>query len=206
MLIRPIGILGGTFDPVHLGHLRAAEVARDRLGLAGVLFIPNRIPPHKPGQAVTGASDRLAMLQMAITGHPEYAIDEMELHRTGPSYSYDTVHTLRHRHPDWQFYFIVGADGFVDLHTWHRWDELLRLCFFAIISRPGFDRRLVDEMMDELGPELAAQVVYLEAPGVDVSSSRIRELASRGEPLTGFVPDDVAAYIFEHGLYRPPSE
>lgn len=206
MVIRPIGILGGTFDPVHLGHLRAAEVARERLGLAGVLFIPNHIPPHKPGQVVTAAADRLAMLELAITGHPEYAIHELELHRTGPSYSYDTVQILRHEHPDWQFYFILGADGFVDLRTWHRWQELLQLCFFAIVSRPGYDRQRVEAMLAEIGPELAEQVVYLEAPGVDVASSRIRELASRGEPLTGLVPEAVAAYIYERGLYRPRSE
>jgi len=206
MLIRPIGILGGTFDPVHLGHLRAAEVARDRLGLSGVLFVPNRTPPHKPGQAVTAPADRMAMLELAIAGHPEYAITDLELHRTGPSYSYDTIQTLRHEHPDWQLYFILGADGFVDLRTWHRWDELLRLCCFAIVSRPGYDRRLVEEMLADLGPDLAEQVVYLEAPGVDVASSRIRELVGRGEPLTGLVLESVAAYIYQHGLYRLRSE
>lgn len=203
MIIRPVGILGGTFDPVHLGHLGAADAARLQLDLAQVLFIPNHIPPHKPERSVAPERDRLAMLELALAGQSAFGIDRLELERAGPSYTFDTIDALRRQHADWQIHFIVGSDAFLDLHTWHRWDELLRLCAFAVVSRPGYDRRRVARMLQELDPGLQVQVSYLEVPTVDVSSSQIREAIAAGESLAGLVPPAVAAYIQTRGLYRP---
>lgn len=202
MTRRRVGILGGTFDPIHYGHLRIASAVLSRLSLTSVVLIPNRQPPHKAGRHVTPAEDRLAMVRLAVRSNPAFSVDTLEMEREGPSYTYDTVTELRRRHPLWDMAFISGLDGFLDIRTWHRWQELLHLVTFVVINRPGYPRQQLDSFLAELGPSYMDSVRYLELPGVDISSSRIRERAEHGQSLAGLVPDAVAEYIARQRLYH----
>jgi len=199
-----IGIMGGTFDPVHLGHLAIARAARDAIQLDGVVWIPARIPPHKQGRAVASATDRLAMLRQAIEGEPGWSISEIELLREGPSYTVDTLRALRTSQPDVEWCFIAGADSLFELHAWREIAELLRLCRFITVARPGHPLSVAwpDSLgLDtETGARLLADVVT--GPLLDISSSAIRARLGKGEPIRHLVPSRVADYIAAHQLYR----
>lgn len=198
-----VGILGGTFDPIHLGHLAAAEGALHLAGLDRVLFMPNRQPPHKPSRSVTAAEHRAAMVRAAIADNPRFGFSDLELARTGPSYSIDTVRALQAQQPDWQIALIIGMDSLVEIHTWYDYRTLLGLTDFVVVSRPGYcaDRR--DAALAALDPELVRRIRFCEIPGVDVAATELRDLASQGYPLRYLVPDAVADYIQEHRLYLP---
>lgn len=197
-----VGILGGTFDPIHLGHLAVAEGALHLLGLDRVVFLPNRQPPHKAGRPVTPAEHRAAMVRLAIAGNEHFAFSDVELNREGPSYTLHTVRALQEQRPDWRLAFLVGMDSLLELQTWYEYRTLLTLIELVVVSRPGYgDRERIDQVLSELGPELSARVRLLETPGVAVSATELRGLAGRGYPLRYLVPDAVAAYVREHRLY-----
>lgn len=208
-----IGLFGGTFDPVHLGHLDVARAARRALGLERVWLVPARIPPHR-GRPVADAADRVAMLQLAIAADPGFEISTVELEASGPSY---TAHTLSRLGIDGsaldRWCFITGADAFADIATWFDYPALLDRCHFVVVSRPG---RSVDTLPAAL-PSLAPRMVrasenpvsaasrpgifLIDAPTAPVSSTGVRAAITRGLPLTGLVPDAVADYIASHRLY-----
>lgn len=195
-----VGILGGTFDPIHLGHLALAEGAMHLAGLSRVFFVPNSQPPHKAGQSVTPAHHRAAMVRLAIADNPRFGFLSIELDRQGPSYTIDTVRALQAQHPEWRFAFIVGMDSLLEITTWRQYDELLRLIDLLVATRPGYPRAEGEAMLARLGP-LAARIRLLEIPGVAVSSSDLRQMALRGYPLRYLVPEPVLRYIAEHRLY-----
>lgn len=197
-----VGIMGGTFDPIHCGHLAAAAGARHDLGLDRVLFMPNRQPPHKQGQPVTPAADRLAMVRLAVGANPHFAVSTLELEQEGPSYTVRTVNALREAHPDWQLYFLAGADSLFAIQSWYQYEELLRLCRFVAVTRPGYPFAQWERLATELGPALAAQVTFLHLPGVDLSASALRARVGEGAPITYLVPPEVEAYIERHRLYQ----
>jgi nicotinate-nucleotide adenylyltransferase len=209
--VRPgsIGVLGGTFDPFHLGHLALARAARDALGLERVLVVPAAVPPHKPGRPVSSPEVRLAMVVAGIRGDPRLESSRIELDRAGPSYTVDTLAELAAderragREPD--LTLILSADSFDGLATWHEPDRLLELARVAVAPRagaPGPDLAGFDAAF----PGRRERIVVFDAPPVDVSASKIRRRAARGESLDGLVPEAVAAVIRADRLYRQPRQ
>ena len=199
------GILGGSFDPIHNGHLHVAREAMARLGLDRVLFVPARVPPHKQGVAVTAAEHRLAMARLAIAGAPGFEVSDAEIRRDGPSYTFDTVTAeLARLGAGWEIVFLVGADQALELGTWHRIGELLQICAVVPVTRPGFRLDDLGRLARPLGVELAAKVkaASLEIPPADVSSTEIRRRVRAGEDIAALVPRKVAEYIGAHKLYR----
>lgn len=195
------GILGGTFDPPHNGHLKIAAAARSALGLAQIVFIPAGQPPHKLDDPVSPAATRLAMLELALARHPNFVISRLELLRAGPSY---TVDTLRELHQtlgdDAEIYFIMGMDSLQNFHTWHQPQEIVKLCKLAVLRRPGFDVDL--DTLEKQVPGVTASVVIIPGPEFDISASEIRARVRRGESIRGLVPPAVAAFIKTNRLYK----
>ncbi len=197
-----LGILGGTFDPVHVGHLALAEAARTAFGLDRVLFIPAAVPPHKPGGAVAAAEERLAMVRRAVDAAPYFAVSEVELERQGPSYTVDTLADLQQRHPGAELYFITGADEVLALDTWHDPQRLLQLARFIAATRPGFDLSRLAQMESRLGPVARGRLLPLEWLELGLSSTDLRRLLSEGRSVRYLVPERVVEYIEERRLYR----
>jgi nicotinate-nucleotide adenylyltransferase len=201
---RPFGILGGTFDPIHAGHLALACEARAVLGLDHVLFVPNADPPHKQAQEVSAAGHREAMVALAIGAEPAFRLSRVELDRPGPSYAVDTVAELGElsraegRPEPW---FILSAEVLDDFHTWREPLRILELCRIAVAPRPGADS-LGRAWLAEHYPGREDRFEFLPGPELDIASTVIRERVGRGQSISGLVPEAVARYIGEHGLYR----
>jgi nicotinate-nucleotide adenylyltransferase len=202
-----IGILGGTFDPFHAGHLALARAARDELGLDRILVVPAAVPPHKLGQPISPAADRLAMVEAGIAGEPGLEVSRIELDRVGPSYTVDTVAELAAaeraagREPD--IAVILSAESFAGLAGWHEAERLLALARIVVAPRAGHpapDRATVEQLTGGR----PKRVIVIDGPLVDVSASSIRRLAAAGRPLGDLVPPGVAHYIEAHRLYRQP--
>ncbi len=199
---RKIGILGGTFNPVHCGHLLIAQDALERFRLDSVKFIPSAAPPHKSAEDLASARDRLQMVKLAIAGDDRFEVDDIELRRGGRSYSVDTLAELGRRHPDARFYFIIGSDSLQELHLWKDVGRLLRMCTIVTIARPGF------EPTPALGTNLDARserkILRHIVPGhaCDIASRDIRRRIVRGLSIRYLVPDRVRDYILKHRLYR----
>ncbi len=192
--------MGGTFDPVHYGHLAAAEEARSRFGLARVIFVPSGRPPHKPELAVTPAEARYEMVVLATASNPAFETSRIELDRPGPSYSADTMEWYRRQFgAEARLYFITGADAVLELMSWHEPERLLQVCELIAVMRPGYDLGALGEA---LGPELLERVHSIEAPGVEVSSTELRRRAGSGQSLRYLAPPAVIKYIENRGLYR----
>ena len=204
---RRIGVLGGTFDPPHLGHLRAAETARAALGLASVRFVPAGEPWLKAGRRITPAAHRLRMAELAIAGNPHFALCDWEVRRSGPSYTVDTLERLRRELPaNAELYFIVGSDVLSDFHRWRRPERVLELCRLAVVGRPG-DGDDSDDGIRALAvrfPQAVAAGAVVRTPGsaVSCSASELRAALAEGRSVGCRIPDAVAAYIAEQGLYR----
>jgi nicotinate-nucleotide adenylyltransferase len=208
-----IGILGGTFNPPHLGHLAVAVHAYAELGLQRVLLMPARIPPHKRSAEDPGPEHRLGMCGLLVKDAPGLSACALEIEREGPSYTVDTLRAIHASHPDAQLTFILGADTASTLASWREPVELLGLADLAVVAREGSGR---EGVLDALAPLLAArpggeggrsatEVRFLSMPLTEVSSSAARERIGRGEQIADLVGAGVAGYIAEHGLYRSPS-
>jgi len=192
-----IGILGGTFDPIHVGHLLIAEAVRDALQLERVLFVPAGDPPHKRAQKKAGAQHRRQMVACAIADHPQFELCTVDLDRPGPHYSVDTVAYIRRRTglPAEATYFIIGSDSLADLPSWHNPAELIRQCRLAVVHRPG------SAVTAPNIPGLPERLTWVEAPKIDLSASYIRARVRAGRSIRYLVPDSVRRYIARHGLY-----
>lgn len=191
-----IGILGGTFDPIHIGHLLAGEAARDAYALDQVWFMPSHIPPHKHQAGASGVQ-RLEMTREAVAGHPAFEVLDIEVLRGGVSYTIDTIRELQELHPAAEFYFIIGADMVNYLPHWQGIEELAqRICFIGV-RRPGFQLAL-----NELPHYLQDKILLADMPVVDISSTDIRERAAEGRTIRYLVPDRVHDYIIRGGLYE----
>jgi len=190
-----IGLYGGTFDPVHLGHLRAAENAREGMGLDVVAFLPSAVPPHR-NAPLSAATDRLAMTRLATDSHPHFETWDAELRRPGPSYTVETVASLLRERPGDAFVLVVGADTWPEIPTWREPERLLSLVEVAVVDRPGYPGP---------GPEppfaRARGVTRVEGPSLPISATAIRERARRGQSVRFLVPDAVAEYIVTRRLY-----
>jgi nicotinate-nucleotide adenylyltransferase len=192
------GLLGGTFDPVHMGHLLLAEHAREALALDQVLFVPAGEPWRKGHREITPAEHRLAMLRLAVAGNDALGITDIELRREGPSYTADTLEALAGERLDDEFYFILGADALADLPHWRDPERIVRHATLAVAPREEDEVEL--GWLAERG--LASRVVTFAFPRIDVSSTDVRRRAAAGLSVRYMVPDGVAAYIVAQGLYR----
>ena len=198
-----IGILGGSFDPVHIGHLALARAAQRARGLDRVLFMPAAVQPLKRGGPRAPDAERLEMLRLAIARDPRFEISTIELDRGGVSYLYDTLVELRCRHPAAELFFITGMDALNTLHAWRRVDEILRLATFIIAARPGFPLPTPGQIrLPEPWPRRLLENV-VPCPALDISSSAVRENVAQNRPLRYLVPRAVAARIHGRGLYAP---
>jgi nicotinate-nucleotide adenylyltransferase len=196
-----VGVLGGTFDPIHIGHLVSAEEAWVELKLERVVFIPAGLPPHKLDHVMSPVEHRLAMVELAIASNPHFAVSRIDIDRFGPCYTVDTIELLRDEWgPGVKIYFIMGSDSLLDILTWHNPRRLIRLCRFAVVSRPGYQVDL-DEL-DALLPGVASRVHMLNAPQLAISSTDIQRRVREGLSIKYQVPKAVEDYIYQHKLYQ----
>ena len=200
-----LGVFGGTFDPIHLAHLAVAEEAAETLGLERVLFVPVGEPPHKPGRAITAAEDRLAMVELAIAGNPRFRADRIELDRPGPSYTVDTLTALQAARlttgPTADLTLVLSAEAFLGLLSWREPRRVLELARVVVAPRDGYPDAGPEFLAEHL-PDLADRATFLDGPRLRLSASELRARAASGRSLRYLVPDAVAAYIGDHGLYQ----
>jgi len=210
-----IGLFGGAFNPIHLGHLRGTEEIREAFGLEEVIFIPTSIPPHKVTEKVIEAKHRLEMVRLATANNPHFSTSDLEFSRPGKSYSIDTIRFFRERHQEAPF-FILGRDAFVEIETWKEFQNLFSFCHFIVMARPGSQKNATFSPLPETlvpnfryTPEEKAwihlsgnRLYFKEISFLDISSTKVRELIEKGESVRYLIPVEVEAYIQKHGLYR----
>jgi nicotinate-nucleotide adenylyltransferase len=211
---RRVGVLGGTLDPIHCGHMSAAVAARDALSLSSVLVIPSHVPPHRSTGPVASAFHRFAMAALAVSSETRIEVSDDELRANGPSYTADTLERLHAAGlAASQIFFITGADAFAEIATWRRYPGVLDLAHFVVVSRPGHHLEALRDRLpalagrmrpaaDGCGESSNPLIYLLQTATPDVSSTVIRERLKRGEPITGLVPPLVEAHIVKHRLYR----
>ena len=222
-LVRPkggpkarLGILGGTFNPIHLGHLRGAEAAREEFDLQKIYFIPAAVPPHKRQTIEASPAHRMEIVHLAIEDNPAFSVSDVELSREGKSYSIETILHFRRHYPEAELFFILGIDSFLEVTTWKRYQELFSLCHFVVLNRPG---SAPPELRDLTPPDFWARfdpmiqashwihnpsgfsTYFLDRPVMDISSSEIRDRIRTGRSVRYMMPEKVAAYIYENGFY-----
>ena len=194
-----IGILGGTFNPPHLGHLICAQEAYLQLGLDQVMLIPARVPPHKPVKDEPGAEHRLELCRVAVQGDERFDVSDLEVVRDGPSYTVDTLEELHASAPDHELFLIVGGDIAAGLPNWHRPERVLSLATLAVAKRRGTSRSAVDGALRSL--EGGERARFFRMPRIGISSTMLRDRVRAGEPIKYYVPDPVETYIDQHHLY-----
>ena len=205
-----VGVFGGTFDPIHVAHLAVAQEAAEALGLERVVFIPAARPPHKPGRDITPGEHRLAMIELAIAGNDRFAVDRLELERPGPSYTVDTLETLRASQDaagiSSDLVLVLSAEAFRGLMTWRAPRRILELARIVVAPRDGFPDVGPDFLAEHLPdrPDLADRATFLDSPRLRLSANELRARVAAGRSVRYLVPDAVAAYIGDHGLYRNP--
>jgi nicotinate-nucleotide adenylyltransferase len=195
------GIFGGTFDPIHIAHLAVAEAARDTFGLRRVLFIPAAQPPHKPGRPITAVVHRLGMVEAAIAANPAFEVSRIEVDRAGPSYTVDTLAALYDADPSDRLALILSAESYSELSTWHEPRRILDLADLIVAPRDGYADADPDLVPSQF-PGAPAAIAFLDGPHIRLSASEIRGRAAEGRSVRYLVPDAVAAYIGDHGLYQ----
>lgn len=195
-----IGILGGTFDPIHLGHLIIAEEVRIKLGLSEIIFIPTGQPWLKVDHRVTPAIQRTEIVRLAIEGNPYFKLCTLEVERTGPSYSVDTVAALREKLGAHPLFFILGSDSIAELHLWKEPSRLVQMCKLVVVPRVGLSPPDVNSLEIAI-PGVSDRVIQLDAPVIDISSSEIRKRLAQGLSVRYLVPDEVGRYIARKELY-----
>ncbi|OGO30378.1 MAG: nicotinate (nicotinamide) nucleotide adenylyltransferase [Chloroflexi bacterium RBG_16_56_11] len=196
------GVLGGTFDPVHLGHIKMAEEARVALGLRGVILVPAGQPMTRTQRGLTPAAQRLEMLRLALAANPHLVVSTIEIDRPGPSYTVETIDALRRQFGSGdELYFILGWDSLAQIAQWREPSRIIEMCSLAAIPRPGYTRPDLDKLEADV-PGIKRRVIFLEEPRLDISAMEIREKVSRGEAIDHLVPGPVAEYIKKHKLYR----
>jgi len=212
-----LGLFGGTFNPIHFGHLRAAEEVCEALALNHLWFIPAAQPPHKAPQDLTPFEVRLEMTRLAVGDHPVMAVSDIEGRRPGKSYSIETLRLLREEvGPAWELYFILGLDAMLEIRTWKDYTQLFDLCHFVVLDRPGYDRRHLEEILtrqsqppfrpleDDAGFRHPSgyKVLWQQTTLMDISATGIRSLVRQGRSIRYLLPEPVRGYIINHRLYR----
>jgi nicotinate-nucleotide adenylyltransferase len=210
---RRVGVIGGTFDPIHVGHLAAARAAQQAVSLGAVIFVPSSQPPHRPDKPHASGYHRCQMAALAVAGVAGWSVSEIEVSRSGASYTFDTLTALKATDERSAFFFVLGADAFAEIATWSRYPAVLDLAHFVVIARTGTPLEPLRSPSGALAWRLAESpeaidvqkpsIVLVEADTPAVSSTMIRGRAARGEPLAGLVPAPVEHYIRTHRLYLP---
>jgi len=190
-----LGIFGGTFDPIHHGHLIVAEYVRERVGLDRIAFIPTMISPHKTDAVVTSAAHRLAMLREAVKPDPFFQVLDIEVERGGVSYTVDTLRLLEREHPSDEFFLLIGADNLREFRLWKEPAEIAERATLVVMNRPGF-------APGPAGPPLPRNILECQVPSIDISATEIRQRVRNGLPISYLVPPSVSRYISRHRLYR----
>ncbi len=198
-----LGIVGGTFDPIHYGHLFIGEEARQRFSLDQVLFVPNGQPPHKTGETVTPAHHRLEMVKLGIQSHPEFFCSALEIDRGGLSYTVETLRELRMQLPAAQLFYITGVDAVADILTWRRHEEVIELAEFIASTRPGFEMSVLET---RLPAEYRKRIHPIETTWLGISSTDLRRRFREGKATRYLLPEAVRDYIEKTRLYRPEKE
>lgn len=197
-----VGIMGGTFNPIHIGHLIIGEITRQEYCLDEIIYIPVGDPPHKPSKEIARAEHRYNMVAKAIEDNSKFRLSDIEIRRTGKTYTIDTLEELnRVYRGDVEFYFIVGGDMLLELKGWKRADELFRKCVFVVYNRWGFSNDKVKKEVENLRRLYAAQILFVHGPLIDISSTYIRDSIKNGISVKYLVPDNVLHYIEENGIY-----
>ncbi|WP_031513200.1 nicotinate-nucleotide adenylyltransferase [Desulfofalx alkaliphila] len=196
-----LAIMGGTFDPIHYGHLLVADQVRHNFNCDKVLFIPAARPPHKEGVPISSARHRLAITRLAVASNDAFMVSTLEIDRPGPSYTVDTVKAVHQLYRPEKLYFITGADGVLEIMTWKDVNQLLSLCCFVAATRPGFDIGNLKEKLKDLPEEKLKNIIPLSVPALDISSTDIRRRVRKGEPIKYLLPEPVEKYIKNHRLY-----
>jgi nicotinate-nucleotide adenylyltransferase len=197
-----IGIYGGTFDPVHFGHLLLAEQCREQCRLDQVWFMPAGAPPHKQEWAITPGATRAEMLEFAVAGSPSFVVQRLEIKRSGPSYTVETLRELRLQHPEDELFFLIGADSLHDLPTWREPREIAALATLVVVNRGQAPPPPLEPLIPRLGEEAVRRIQIVEMPGVEFSSRDIRQRVREGRSIRFMTPRSVEQYLAEHQLYR----
>ena len=195
-----LGVLGGTFDPPHYGHLALAENGRVQLRLDRVLFVPARQPPHKPSRPITPAHHRVAMVEAAIADNPAFLLSRVDLDRTGPHYTVETLALLQQEYPGAELYFLMGGDSLAEFLTWRDPAGIVRQARLGVMRRPGYEPDLA--ALERMVPGIRERLVWLDVPRLDISASDLRRRVREGLPLRYLVPPTVEAYIRRQHLYE----
>ncbi|MTI81511.1 MAG: nicotinate-nucleotide adenylyltransferase [Firmicutes bacterium] len=197
-----IAIMGGTFDPIHYGHLVAAEQVRHEFQCEQVLFIPASIPPHKDKRLISPVVHRLAMTQMAVVTNDYFTVSTLEIDRSGPSYTIDTVKAVKEKYNPDNLYFITGADAVLEIISWKNVEQLLSACNFVAATRPGYDISNLQHKLDGLPGEHLRKIISIYIPALAISSTDIRRRVHKGEPIKYLLPEPVEHYIKKNNLYK----
>ena len=204
--VKKIGIMGGTFNPVHSGHLVTAQEALSQFKLDRVIFIPTGNPPHKIEKDIADAEDRYIMTVIATSSNSNFYVSRMEIDRKEKSYTIDTVRQLRKKYgKNSSLYFITGADAILEILTWKNTDEIISLCKFIAATRPGYDMTRIEDLRKKLfsSSEASYKKIYcMEIPALSISSTDIRNRVRSGRPIDYLLPEGVSNYILKHGLYK----
>ncbi len=197
--MKRIGILGGTFDPIHKGHIQIAEVAMEQFNLSEIRFLTGGIPPHKRDRKITESTYRHEMVKLATEDIKGFVPDDFELSKTEYTYSVYILSEIKELHPDWDIHFIIGEDSLRDFHLWHKPEEIAKLCKLVVYPRENRD---ISDLVAKRKDEYDAHIAVIDAKCIDVSSTSVREKVRKGEDITGLVPTKIIEYIKEKGLYK----
>ena len=202
MDMKKVGILGGTFDPIHLGHLIIGENAYDECELENVLVMPSGQPPHKENSTISDEKHRSTMVKLAIAGNKHFEYSDFELKRKGNIYTADTLELLTSKYPDTHFYFILGEDSLLDIEKWYEPARIMELCSIVVTHRNDGDDTVLNKHIDYLKCKYNADISKLDVPLIDISSTNIRERVSQGKTIRYFVNSEVENYIYKNNLYK----
>ncbi len=204
---KKVGIMGGTFDPIHTGHLILGESAYEQFGLDEVLFMPSGNPPHKQERKGGATNEqRTEMVRLAVSPNPHFALSLEEMHELGYIYTSKTLGRLKKKNPDTDYYFIMGADSLLYFDSWHEPDVISSLCTIVVAVRDHLSDQALDEKIDQVSRMFNARILKLETPNMDISSHQIREWIAQGRGCRYYLPHDVRFYIKENGLYTAPAQ
>lgn len=200
---KALGVMGGTFNPVHYGHLVAAETARIDFDMEKIIFVPSSVPPHKMREGLVDASLRYKMTELATASNPHFEVSPIELNRPGPSYTVDTMREFREIYgDDYDLFFITGADAVLEILSWKDVEYLLGLCSLVAVTRPGYALEKLKRKTNDIKARYGATIYVLNAPGVAISSTEIRERCRSGKSIKYLVPEPVEEFILREGLYK----
>ena len=196
-------IMGGTFDPIHFGHLAAAETVRQKLNCQKIIFIPLGNPPHKKDRILSDSTHRYTMTILATNSNPYFEVSNIEVNRDGYTYTLNTITELnKYYGHDVELLFITGADALLEIETWYKVDELLKLCSFVAVTRPGYDKSMLEQKLQYLQSKYNSELHIIDVPGLNISSTDIRERIKAGASIKYLVPESVEQYIYNQGLFR----